>query len=325
MQGDGTVVRWARAAEIGRSGRSLPVILNAAREALGEVQPASLLIASLGAHTPPKEFTLLVKAPTDTVMFDEGTGPLALCGAEVGVVALSGTGSRVSALTRDGRRLILDGLGPMLADWGSGYRIGYLALRAAVKATQHPRHATSMEPWIFEACLEAWGNKSARQPPPSSMKGWLSGAATAERANAARNHIGKLIQFSLVPHDRSVIASLARIVDTEARAGDQVAIDILHLAAGELAETFADLVDLLGISAEDYLVVGTGSVVLKSDVYWTAFCRHVTAIAPRFRSVRSPLPAVAGIALAALYRQPDIDRDAVRNRLFTTFQEKQNP
>ena len=115
--------------------------------------------------------------------------------------------------------------------------------------------------------------------------------------------------------DRSEIASLARIVNEEASAGDRVAGEILCTAAAELAATAYDVVDNLGMTQEEYPLVGTGSIAVKSSIYWDHFCMLVREFAPNLQAVKSDLPAAVGVVLSALQRMPDVDLPAVTQRL----------
>jgi glucosamine kinase len=67
------------------------------------------------------------------------------------VLVMAGTGSNVAGRTRGGRLMTAGGHGPVLADQGSGYRIGVQALRALCLARDEERPTT-----LLEAVLGAW-------------------------------------------------------------------------------------------------------------------------------------------------------------------------
>lgn len=207
---------------------------------------------------------------------NEMTGALALAGETCGIVVLSGTGSFVYGKDREGHELHLDGFGPVLGDSGGGYSIGLHALRAAAKSDWHPRYQTSLRRRIFEYCHA--------------------------------ENITDLIAFSLKPHDRSVIAGLARIVDDEGRKGDAVAVSILHSAADDIADILRVVLEVLKMDNGQYKMIGTGSVV-RSDIYWSRLCLKARAFAPGLEPVRPALPQVLGLAFAGLrYFKPGYDR-----------------
>ncbi len=68
-----------------------------------------------------------------------------------GVLVLAGTGSNCAGRTADGTLLGAGGYGPVLADQGSGHRIGSEALRAAFLARDEGRSST-----LLEAVIAFW-------------------------------------------------------------------------------------------------------------------------------------------------------------------------
>ena len=142
------------------------------------------------------------------------------------------------AITCDGHGILLDGLGPLLGDYGSAYHIGAMAVQAAARANWHPRHKTSLAGIVYSSL----GINNAR-----SMGQSLIGTLDTNQ-------------------DRAIVAHLAHLVDDQARAGDRVARKIIEDAASALAQTVYDAYDCLGMIDQDYCLVGTGSVIEKSDL-----------------------------------------------------------
>ncbi|HEY0308855.1 MAG TPA: BadF/BadG/BcrA/BcrD ATPase family protein [Acidobacteriaceae bacterium] len=66
-----------------------------------------------------------------------------------GVLVLAGTGSNVAGRSSTGQIISAGGYGPVLAEQGSGYRIGYEALRALFLARDEGR-TTSLQPAILQ-------------------------------------------------------------------------------------------------------------------------------------------------------------------------------
>ncbi|NLC56164.1 MAG: hypothetical protein GX774_04940 [Armatimonadetes bacterium] len=296
---EGVALGWGRCAfadpgsgrGLSGSGRARETVVRAVTLALGEQRcdvlhlvPGFRWLQAEGCLNDPGRVI-----PYGTTEYD---GPMALAGATEGVVALAGTGAFVWGRTRDGRTCHLDGLGPNLGDYGSGFQIGVLALRAAARSGWHPRHHTSLAERVYRACV-----------------------------NAEEDHYGHghgLVAYSLAHHDRAEIASLARIVGEEALRGDRIAREILQEAATSLADTLYDVVERLGIRDEEYLLIGTGSIATRSDVYWEHFCRLAHEFAPRLQPFRSPLPPVVGMALTALQQIQPQRYETVRQRLLET-------
>jgi N-acetylglucosamine kinase len=223
----------------------------------------------------------------------EAAAALALVGEEVGVVVLAGTGAFVRGRTRDGRELHLDGLGPMLGDYGGGYQIGSLAVRAVAKSRWHPRHQTSLTAPIHRAC----GVNDGEAPEPT------------------------LIRFMHAPRDRAEIASFAELVNEEAEAGDRIAREILEQAATAISETLRDLVDRLGIAQEEYAMVGTGGVATGSRIYWQHLCALAREFAPGLKPVISELPAVVGLVLPTLQSLATVGPKALQDNLSRSMRE----
>ena len=210
---------------------------------------------------------------------------LATIGQSHGLVVIAGTGASVFLQRRDIKLAWLDGLGPVLGDAGSGYYIGREALRSLAVEMQL-RHPTTR---LCRRVLRACGCRGLKE----------------------------LVPFSLQPRDRSLIASLATIVDEEAQAGDPLARQLLRNSAKALATSVRTLVEHCGVAGEPLPFVGSGSVATHSDLYWQELCRQVRSFAPRFQPVRLPLPPVAGLAAIGL------DNAAATAKLFATI--KRNP
>ena len=271
------------------SGRSLEAARAAIQEAAGN-RPVTAEIRVV--HNLPSFHSFRKRLPIpikEAFSIHEATAALELAGETCGIVVLSGTGAFVYGKDRAGHELNLDGLGPVLGDCGGGYSIGLHALRAAARSDWHPRYRTSLRPRVFEYC----GAKD----------------------------IMALIAFSLKPHDRSVIAGIAKIVDKEAQNGDKVAISILQTAADDIADILRAVLEILKMDKEPYKMIGTGSVV-KSDIFWNHLCLKARAFAPALAPTRSALPQVLGVAFAGLrHFQPDNAR-AISEELVKQYQER---
>jgi N-acetylglucosamine kinase-like BadF-type ATPase len=74
---------------------------------------------------------------------------------EPGILAIAGTGSNVGGRDHTGKLTGAGGYGPVLADQGSGHRIGYEALRAMFLAIDREEPTT-----LIAAVVKAWGAQS---------------------------------------------------------------------------------------------------------------------------------------------------------------------
>jgi len=252
----------------GVGGRDARAVQSAAAAALARHEFDILHVIALGQYLPLNIFATTKASYYNIIVCTESSAAFAHAGVALGVVLLAGTGAFAHAFTRDGRHRHLDGTGPILGDFGGGYHVGTMALNAIVRSKWHPRHQTSLRDRILE---------HFRVPCPEALFG-----------------------LQLFARDRSIVASLARIVSEEAAAGDRVAVDILRRAAQTLGETFRDLVTGLGIDEEEYPVIGTGSLIRRSDIYWDELWYAVRRAAPRFQACRLKEPSVIGLAIQTL-------------------------
>jgi len=321
LRGDGTLRSWGHFFDPGQSGRSAYAINAAVTQALCSgniteedsvtlcfIQGYSVRLqegsarsglgtqpdASHRAHPIVKDF--FANCVDDVAGFrakvdyfaavDEHGAALAMCGFEDGIVALAGTGAFIDiTLTERKVWLHVDGMGPVAGDHGSAYQIGLAAFRAAVVAADRriARRTTTLRDAVFH-----------------ELK-------LGDTQDATR--------FSLQGHDRSVMASLAKVVDREARQGDGIARRILEDAADDLCATLQDALEMTQLTNEALPLVGTGSMLVKSPIYWNRFCERAHSVAPRLDIHRNQRPSVLGIALCGMIRKGKLSREEGRRLL----------
>jgi len=296
---DGTILRWNRvtwsdpasSSTVVGGGRSLSAITAAIRDSLGDLRchelhvvgTSHLLESVLGLF---QEHAEIIKA----YHMHEGDPSFAMCEQTHGIVAVAGTGAVIQARTRDGRSHRLDGLGPYLGDYGGAFYIGSQAIRAVGRADWAPRYHTSLVGPVHEAL----GLVSGKPPRPYAL----------------------LVYMIKPPADRAEIASLAKIVDEQARAGDAVARDILHDAATAMAETILCVIEKAGFLQDGPCpLIGHGSVAQCSAIFWDHLCARVCSYAPNIVPMLSPFPPVVGAGLIVLKRLNVIDRDTLWQNL----------
>lgn len=305
---DGTVLGWGRYDGVNpETSFSLygnenleSAIDRAVRDACADLHCRDLIITYMGFEEydqpllsqPPTfiETRVLSRGQVEHVHYralTEHLPALSLAGEEYGIVVVAGTGATVYGRTRDGRILMLDGLGPMLGDYGSAFHIGTLALRSAARSDWHPRWKTSLKRVVYRLCKEV----------PKGSRG------------------AELIYYAHSRRARSELAAFARFVDAEANAGDAIARGILEQTAGALAETVFDLVDSLHMADEDYPLVAIGSVAVHSTIYWEHLCSRIRTFAPRLRLIRLQLPHVLGFAMLGLQSLNTGHSEMLRNNL----------
>jgi len=265
---EGALLGYGNCRQPGISGRDRRAIEAAIRQALVTADFETLYVVGVWGTPALAAADGTHPGRLELVPSSEPGTALVQAGLRHGCVLLAGTGAFVHARLADGRTCHLDGSGPLLGDFGGGYHVGRMALNATVRSDWHPRHRTSLR----ERILTRFG-----VPTPQALFG-----------------------LNLFAQDRSVVASLAYVVNEEAEAGDAVSKGILVRAAETLAETFRDVVSVLDIADNELTVVGTGSLIRCSNLYWQTLNRQVALIAPRMATCRLEQPPVVGLAATGL-------------------------
>lgn len=279
----GGLLGYGHCRQPGVSGRDRRAIEAAVRQALVTADFATLYVVGISGSPALAAADGRQPARIEGVPSSEPGTALLQAGLRYGCVLLAGTGAFAHARLADGRTCHLDGSGPLLGDFGGGYHVGRMALNATVRSDWHPRHHTSLR----ERILSRFGVAT-----PLALFG-----------------------LNLFGQDRSVVAALAYVVNEEAEAGDTVSRGILIRAAETLAETFRDVVSVLDLAQADVTVVGTGSLIRCSELYWQTLERQVALIAPRMATCRLEQPPVVGLAATALIHVLGQDAEPAIERL----------
>lgn len=274
MDKTGQVLGWGRGGPV-HCYYSTPEEVNQAYrqalvEALGQIKAEGFCLAGLEPEHP----ACAVVAPHGPIIGHVLSGEVETAFASVqeewGLVVLAGTGSFVSGVTPEGQRRHFGSLGPILDDYGSGYQIGLLGLRAAFASSWTSTRRTTLQshvPSVYALPnLQAVFDKTYGP-------GGLS---------------------------RREVAAVARVVNEQAELGDQVAIRCLRRAADELADVALDVIGELEMHHLDFPLIAVGSVAQKSRLWWERMCERVQAVAPCVRPVIPRVRPVIGGALLAL-------------------------
>jgi len=201
--------------------RAIDAALSGAQVLEREVTGWGLGLA--GACTQVEQSTLFSRlelvAGTARVVVDEDAAA-AWSGAfagEAGVICIAGTGANSFGVAPDGQRARADGLGPLLGDRGSGYRIGEAALRSICSADDGSGPGTTLLRPVLD---------------------------TFECAT-----VDELVQVVYKPEfKRDRVASVVPLVFEAAVAGDAVAVGLLKDAGQALAETTLTVLRKLGVA-----------------------------------------------------------------------------
>ena len=206
-------------------------------------------------------------------------GDIALYGAtdgQPGVVIISGTGSVAVGMNRHGKRVYAGGWGPVAGDEGSGSWIARRALQAVAHATDERGPKTS----LTEAACEYF---QVSQP----------------------EDLSTAIYAPTITNDR--IAGFSRLVIAAARAGDEVALEILNEAGAELGKAAVAVIRKLKMEPERFQVAFVGGVFTAGELIVAPLREKVMRVArkafiapPSF----SPTIAAGRMAQEHLHRLP---------------------
>jgi N-acetylglucosamine kinase-like BadF-type ATPase len=188
-------------------------------------------------------------------------------GAHPGVGAISGTGSNVFGVARDGRAWRAGGWGHLLGDEGSGYWLGVQSIKAALR----DRERSGPETALSEAAIEFFDVPSVE-------------------ALAAKVYSK--------PLTKGEIAAFAIETAQYAERGDAVARELYAHGAAELASQIATVIERTGL--EGGFPVGLiGSAYKAGAVFVDPLTEAIHAVAPRARVAVVEMAPVGGSLLLA--------------------------
>lgn len=188
-------------------------------------------------------------------------------GTQPGIGAISGTGSNVFGVGRDGQPWRAGGWGHLLGDEGSGYWLGIQSIKAALRH----REASGPETALGEAIVEFF-------------------SAPSVEALAARVYAK--------PMTKGEIAAFATETGKLAAQGDAVARELYARGARELAEQIAAVISQTGLTG-DFPVGLIGSAFKAGAVFVEPLTAAVHELAPEARVAVVEMAPVGGSLLLA--------------------------
>jgi N-acetylglucosamine kinase-like BadF-type ATPase len=99
---------------------------------------------------------------------------------------------------------------------------------------------------------------------------------------------------------RPQIAALCRVVVSQAVAGEPMALEVLHAAAAELADSVEIVLNELGVRGEGVTLMGTGGVIQGSPLYWDLFAGMLRELDPTLQLTVPPVKLAVGAAFTAM-------------------------
>ena len=192
-------------------------------------------------------------------------------GTAEGIIVVSGTGSIAAGLDKNGRTARAGGLGHLIGDEGSGFKIGLDGIKAAAAALERRGERTILAPMLFN--------------------------------HYGVNTIRELFPFLYTNFDKSRVASFSPCVFQAAQQSDAVATHILTTAAQDLSlltrSVYGALFD--GTEAE---VVFSGGILEHQSSFAKLTAAYICDALPQVRIIcRRFEPVVGACILARLDRQ----------------------
>lgn len=227
------------------------------------------VLATAGTDTEAVDRHVHLTAPESWVVVNDVVGAWATAtGAAPGLAVISGTGSNVFGVGRDGRAWRAGGWGHVLGDEGSGYWIGVRSLSAVL----HDRDASGSRTALSDAALSYYEVSGVQE-----LIGLVYGK----------------------PLDKSEIAAFGAQTARLARAGDETACGIYRAAARELAAQAAAVVEHTRL-ADEFPVGLIGSAFKAGAVFVDPLERAIAALAPQAQISVVEAAPVAGALMLAL-------------------------
>ena len=191
--------------------------------------------------------------------------------SEPGIIVISGTGSVVFGLNKNGQTKRAGGWGHILADEGAGYQFGQEALKAVMRAYDKRGPRTKLTKKVLAVL---------------NLK-----------------HQDNLVKWSLSETgglSKPIVAELGPLVFEAYSEGDKVAGKIIDLACKGVAEAVKAVVKELGMKEDAFKIVLTGGNFAHRPVYAEKLRPKLKKVAPNAEAVLPRFEPVIGAILLAL-------------------------
>lgn len=190
-------------------------------------------------------------------------------GTAEGIIVVSGTGSIAVGLDKNGRTARAGGLGHLIGDEGSGFKIGLDGIKAAATALERRGASTVLAPMLFE--------------------------------HYGVNTVRELFPFLYTTFDKARVASFSPCVFQAAQQSDAVAARILTTAAQDLSLLARSVYGALfnGTAAE---LVFSGGILEHQDAFAKLTAAYIADALPQVRIIRRRFEPVVGACILARLR-----------------------
>ena len=187
-------------------------------------------------------------------------------GAAEGIIVVSGTGSIAAGLDKTGKTARAGGLGHLIGDEGSGFRIGLDGIKAAAAALERRGKPTVLTSMLFAH----YGVKTVRD----------------------------LFPFLYTNFDKSQVASFSPCVFQAAQQSDAVAAGILATAAQDLSLLARSVYGALFDGSEIELVF-SGGILEHQASFAKLTAAYIVDAVPQVRIIRRRFDPVVGACILA--------------------------
>jgi glucosamine kinase len=254
------------------AGAAVRTLLDTAEQAIeragiGHGQLAGAVLAVAGTDTDAVAAEVAAERPEWIVVNDVVGAWATATGAGPGVGVISGTGSNVFGVGRDGRSWRAGGWGHLLGDEGSGYWLGVQSIKAALR------------------------DREASGPPTA-----LSDAVVAFFRAPSVEALAARVYSK--PMTKGEIAAFAVETARVAEAGDAVARDLYMVGARELGRQISAVIEQTELAGE-FPVGLIGGVYKAGGLSVAPLTRMVHEHAPQARVVAAEMAPVGGSLLLA--------------------------
>jgi N-acetylglucosamine kinase-like BadF-type ATPase len=252
-------------------------LLGAARDAIARArirqdELAAAVLAVAGTSTPSVAAHVRRARPQSWIVVNDVVGAWATAtGAGPGVAVISGTGSNVFGVGRDGRAWRAGGWGHLLGDEGSGYWLGVQSIKAALRDRE-------------------------RSGPPTALSELVPAFFGAPSVEA----LASLVYSK--PLTKGDIAALAAETAKVAQRGDEVARELFARGAAQLAQQALAVIHQTGLAERDaqpFPVGLIGSAFKAGELFVRPLAAAIHARAPLAHVDHVEMAPVGGSLLLA--------------------------
>jgi N-acetylglucosamine kinase-like BadF-type ATPase len=187
---------------------------------------------------------------------------------------------------------------------------GHVARRLAERGIEAHLHGVGEIEGGYLAALQPWGIMAlsgtgsfihGRRPDGRELHLGGLGPILGDEGALGAGSVWSIVDLFHGHHlTRGVMARLAPLVDEAARAGDEVACDIMSRSAIGLAEILAVVLEELSLAGQSYPVFGLGGVAQGSPFFWDLFAAEALRRDPTLQLTVPPVRLAVGAAFGAM-------------------------